>query len=127
MCFADDAEPAVVELLGDPQLPQRPAVLQRHRQHLVSQTLKVAMGCGQDVIDDVELQIIDPDRVAEAERHVREPLAIARRTTQPAGDVRPDLLEAGARSVRARRELRRPPDVHRSVRRLERQKRGVER
>jgi len=50
---------AVVEPLGDPQLPQRPVVLQRRREHFVDEQGKVAVRGPQDVVGDVERRIVD--------------------------------------------------------------------
>ena len=54
-------------------------------------------------------------------------LAEARRAGEPAGDVREQVLEVGARAVRGRLERRRPPDVHVCAWALDGQKRRVER
>src|SRR6266511_3394614 len=59
----------------------------------------VVTGCGQrgtaDVVTDVEAGVVDPDRLAEVERHGPQLLPVPRDQRQLATDVGDELLVAG--------------------------------
>ena len=80
-----------------------------------------------DVSGDVELRVVDPDRIAQPERDLYQLLAIARRAAHASVDVVAELGEAGRSAVRRRIERGRPADVHVRSRALDLQKRRVER
>ncbi len=124
--LADDADPAVRQVVGDPQLPERAVVLQRRGHDLVDDPAEVRARRAQDVVGDVKGGVVDPDGVAEPERDRGELLAVARRAAEAAVDVGEHVLEARWRTVGGRVEERRPAHVHRRPLGLERQERGIE-
>jgi hypothetical protein len=93
----DHPHAAVAEAVGDPKLPQRAVALERPRHHRVGQLVQVAGARFVDVLGDVEGLVIDPDRVRQPERHLGEPLAIARRAREPARHVVAQSSKRGAR------------------------------
>ena len=121
-------EAPVRETLDEPQLPQRPAAVERLGEHAAREPLQLALaaGAGQrrvaHVVADLEVGIVDPHRAALAERHERQPLAVAGHEVQSRLDRLDQLVirRGGAVEHRAARH------VH--VRRvaLEMQKRAVE-
>jgi len=117
--LADQPDRAVVELVGDPHLPQRTLALQRHRHHGVDDRVEVAGAGVHQVAVDVEVGVIHPRRLADAEGDRRQTLAIARRAADPRGDVVAQLIEIRARAVRRRFEDRGPADVHMGRRALD--------
>ena len=127
MSLPDHADLAIVQLLGDPQLPQRAIVIERDRHDLVDQAPEIAFPRPAYVQGDVEVRVIDPDGVVETEGDLGQLLAVARRAAEAPLDVVADRLEARSRALRRRVEQRRPAEVHRRVLGLERQERGVQR
>ena len=88
--LGDDADAVVLEALDDPQLPQR---ADRSSGVLaiwpaISAELAAAAGAGRadaaDVVVEVEVRVLDPDRVVEPERHLHEPAAERRHEVQRA-------------------------------------------
>jgi hypothetical protein len=76
---------------------------------------------------DVEVRIVDPDRVANTERHLGKLLPIARRAAEPVFDVRTELFETRSSVVIGRPEERCPPDVHVRSGAFDLEERSVER
>ena len=76
-------EAPVGEALDEPQLPQRPAAVERLGEHAARQPLQLAVAAGArqrrvaDVVADLEMGIVHPHRAALAERHERQPLPVA--------------------------------------------------
>ena len=94
----------------------------RSRKPSVSSLTALGTGAPQ-----VEVIVVDPDRVVNLERHRRETLTVARRAPEPAADVLPQLAEVGTRPVLRRREERDPADVHVRGRGLDTKKRRIKR
>jgi hypothetical protein len=124
--LADEPDRAVLEVGRDPHLPQRAVAPQRLGEHRVGEVLEVLGGGAVDVLGGVELLGVDPQRRVEAERVGGDPLAVARRPVEAAGDVREQLVEAGALGARGRLERRGPADVHVCAGALDGEEGGVE-
>ena len=96
----------VLEPLDDPGLPQRLAAIERHRGDLggdlcqLSSSTRRRAGDPTHVTVELEVGILDPDRVVELERHFDEPSAERRHDLQP---VRHVLLEPVERVAVAHR------------------------
>jgi hypothetical protein len=65
-----------------------------------------------DVPVEIELGVVDPDRIVKPKGNRGQPLAVARRAPQAAVDVLPKLLEARRRSPRRWLKHRRPANIH---------------
>ena len=114
MGLGDDREAVPLESLHEPVLPQRLGSIQplgrdpRGEQ----QQLLLASRLGQrgvaDVVLEVEVRIVDPQRPPGLQRRCGELLAVARDEVQPAADVVGELVEVGRRSF----EDQHPADVH---------------
>ena len=87
----DHADVPVVQVLGDPQLPQRAIVIQWGGHDLVHQSPEVALTGASHVQGNVETRIINPDGVIEAQRNLGQLLPggqpRARDLHQPVGIV----------------------------------------
>ena len=93
MGLAQQREPAAVQALDEPQLPQRAVAIKRLGEDPAGQSLEVALGAGArqrrvaHVIGQVEVRVVDPDRPALVEGHERQPLPVAWNQMQPQADL----------------------------------------
>ena len=125
--LADNGQAAVLQAVRDPQLPQRPAALERLGHHGVDRVSEPSGGRSPDVPRQVEVGVVHPLRGVQAEWHGRKLLPVAGRAAQAASDVVAKRLEAGRHSAGGGFEQGRPTDVHVGGRALDVQKRSVER
>ncbi len=124
---------AVLEPVDQIQLPQRPGAVERpgdDPRHLLGELLVGARRRQRELADvevEVEVRVVDPVRVVEAERHLGQTPAHRRQQRQPLGEHLLDVgeLELAARGG-ARIEDRDPADVPALARVLEREELGVE-
>ena len=97
MGLAQQREPAAVEPLDEPQLPQRAVAIKRLGEDPAGQPLEVALGTGArqrrvaHVIGQVEVRVVDPDGTALVEGHERQPLSVAWNQMQPQADLVDEL------------------------------------
>jgi hypothetical protein len=80
-----------------------------------------------DVALYVEVLVVDPDRIVEAEGNGDEALTVTGRAHEATGDVVTKLRKAGPAPVLRRREQGDPPHVHVRVGALDLQEGGIER
>jgi hypothetical protein len=86
--LADDREPVARQALDEPDLPQRLAAVELLGEQPAGEPpeLVVAARGGQprvaQVVAEVEVRVVDPDRAALLERDARQPLAVARDEVQ---------------------------------------------
>ena len=105
--LGDEADLAVVEALDEPQLPQRPAAVERAAGDVaddLGQLVHRARRRHGDAVEvgvEVEVGVLDPHRMAEVERHRHQPAAERLEQVQPA-------VAAGARPARTRSPSARP-------------------
>ena len=128
--FGDQREPVVGQPVDHVQLPQRPAAVEVAGLDPGGQLAQLGVAAGAreeavpDVVADVKVGVVDPDRVGETAGHPAQLLPVARCRADPLADllcqqrVVPDAAggdgEGGHRT-----------DVHRRGRRLQVQKRRV--
>ena len=92
MSLGQHREAPAGETLDQPQLPQRPAAVERLREHAAREPLQLALAPWArqrrvaDVVAQIEIGIVDPDRAALAERHERQPLPVPGHEVQPCLD-----------------------------------------
>ena len=115
------------QLVGDPQLPQRPLPVERHGERHVGQLANVVRGAVKHVVGDVEVLGVHPFGRVEAQRDAGQALAVARRAAQAARDVVAQLVERRHGPVGRGQERRHPADVHVGGGALDLQERCVER
>ena len=129
MGLGDQREPATGHALHEPDLPERLGAIQALGEQPPGELLERRLVRGPrqrgvaDVVARVEMRIVGPQRPSLVERHVRQPLAIARHQVQPAEHMVGQLL--GRRRVALEHHHR--GDVHvrgRIV--LQVQERGIE-
>src|SRR3954468_3226220 len=98
MHLGEDRDPPVRESLDDPHLPQRPGAVERHSGAMPAELgqLRVLAGRWQrDAVElavDVEVLVVDPHRVVDAEWHQTQLLAELRN----GHDATLDLVTEGA-------------------------------
>ena len=130
--LADDRDLAVLEALDDVHLPERPRPVQRPTEHVGGELrqLRPAPRGGQgrpaQVVVEVEVGVLDPDRVVQAERHLDQAAPERWQQGQAVLDEGSHPLEAVATGHRGRVEEHDRTDVHVVGRGLTRQERGVE-
>jgi hypothetical protein len=122
----DDPDLAAGQPVRDPHLPQRPVARERGRQHGVDDRAEVAAIGGQEVLGRVEVRVVDPHGLVQAERDGGQALAVARRVLEPRGEVREEVAEGRARPVLRRVVKGDPADVHRRGGAFDREEGGVE-
>ena len=122
------AKRSSVKPLDQPQLPQRPRAIERLGEHPAGQPLELLVaartrqGGVADVEGDVEVGVVDPHRPALAERHERQPLAVAGHQVEPRDDLLDELVVGRRRAL----EHHAAGDVHVRGVALEVQERAVE-
>jgi len=125
----EDAGPAALEAVDHVELPQRARAVERPRhdpRDLLGE-LRIAARLGErqlaDVVVEVEVGVVDPVRVVEAERHLAHAPAQRRQEREPVADQRAHLLAAEAAARRRRgvedRETRDVPGVAAALQREE--------
>jgi hypothetical protein len=126
--LADDREPLSLESLDQPQLPERLRAIEllgEDPRREVPQLL-LASGRGEggvaDVVTQVQVGVVDPDRATAAEGDEPKLLAEPGDEVQPGGDVVAELDVGRCRAL----EERRRGDVHVGAVALEVEERGVE-
>jgi hypothetical protein len=98
MDFADHRNPVVGQAFHEVHLPQRAAAVQRRAGDLPDGLVQFASAAGRghppraDVVVEVDLAVLPPHRVVEAERDLDELVAERIQLVQPSGD---DLPERG--------------------------------
>jgi hypothetical protein len=112
MHLADDADPAVLEAIGDADLPQGTVTAELGRHARVGQVPEAGRLRLDDVPADVEALVVDPDRRVQAEGHRGNPLPIAGCSAEPARYVIPQLVEPRRWAFLRPPERRCPSDVH---------------
>ena len=84
-------DPAVLETLDHPELPERPAAVERRRVQVRDQLGELLVRAGgrhrnvSHVEVEVEVRVLDPVRVVEPERHLDDAAAERRQEVQPLG------------------------------------------
>jgi acetyl esterase/lipase len=128
----DDADVAVRQALDDVELPQRAAPVERRAGDLGGQLGELLVSPrargpdAADVVVEVEVRVLHPDRVVEPEGHLHDPTPERRHQVQAGLDEVLDLGELIAPGHRRRVEDGRHGHVHVHARRLEVQEGGVE-
>jgi hypothetical protein len=123
----DQREAALLEALDEPALPQRLRAVELLRVDPRGEPVELLLGAGRrqravtDVVLEVEVVVVDPQRPSGLERRVREPLPIARHEVQ----TRADVLQHGGERRRGTLEDRDRADVHVRARVLLMEERGV--
>jgi hypothetical protein len=122
---------AALQALDDVQLPQRPAAVHQRRVQSADELLQPLEAAGPrqddmaDVVVDVQVVVVHPNRVGQVEGHQRE-LALERADeVQPRRQVGLGILVEIACVALRQVEHGQAADVHRHLRRLEVQERGV--
>ena len=115
------------------ELPQRPAAVERPGEDALDGARELAVVAGRrhgavaDVEVDVEVGILDPVRVVEAERYLHELARERRQQVEPLADEPADVLVREVAAGRRRRVVDgEAADVAVCPRRLDRQELGVE-
>ena len=130
----DQADLLVDEPIHEPHLPQRPGAVERQRlqpTHQRRQLFVVSRSRQRgesDVVLDVEVVVVDPDRAPLFVGHVHDPLPQTRDAVQAAFDVPAQLAESHPPGLVAQRrtlEHRERSDVLRFVRRLDAEERRI--
>ena len=120
---------AALETLDEPRFPQRAVAVERlgHDPPHQAAERSVVTGCGQSrvpqVVVEVEVGIVDPDRSAQLEGNRPHPLAVAGDEVQLGGDHRCDFVERRGRVGKHADG----PDVHMGDPVLQVEELGVER
>ena len=97
--LGDDADAVLLEALDDPQLPQGTGAVQRGAGDLPGHLAQLAAAAGggaadaADVEVQVEVRVLDPERVRQVERHLAEPAGERRHQVEPASDELLEVLE----------------------------------
>jgi hypothetical protein len=125
--LSDQREAVTLDVVGDPHLPQCPIARQRARHHTVGHLAHIGGLCGQDMVLDAEVGIVDPERVVHRPRDGDQALAIAWRDPQAAGDVLLQRRKGRGTPARSAPELGDPADVHVRSGALDLEERRVER
>jgi len=94
MGLADEADATTLELIGDADLPHGAIARQLPRHAGVGKIGQPVGARPNHVPVDVEILVIHPHRCVHAQRHLGEPLPVARRSAEPALDVVAKLREA---------------------------------
>ena len=132
MHLGDDADVAVLETLDDPQLPQRAAAVERAPGDLGRQLGELVEAAGSrqrgppDVVVEIEVGILDPHRVMQAERDLDHAPAERLEARESVGDELPHRLDREAAGNVGGVEDHRRHDVHVRRRGFEREEGGVE-
>ena len=125
-----------LEALDQHHLPQRPCPVERTRKELGSPIAQLPVVARRrqlgtaDVVANVEALIGHPLRPRQAPRpSARQPLRVARKLTQPCGQMLPHGLDSRSHPARRRIEHHHPADAHQRplVQLLEPEERPVER
>ena len=111
--FVSRPDLAVVEAVDDPHLPQRAGAVERDGDQLGGQVahvghVAVALGHGDvaEVPVEVEVGVLDPERVVDAERHLDQPAAERRGLVEPGRVEGADPIEGEPARQRCRRRPR---------------------
>ena len=121
-------EAVALEAVDEPDLPQRLVAVELLGEHAPGQLLQLLLGAGRGegrgahVVAQVEVRVVHPLRPALAERHEREPLAVARHEAEAAVD----RLEQVVVRRRVALEDHHPGHVHVGGGVLQVEERGVE-
>src|SRR5204863_5888909 len=97
--LADNCDLAVGETLDDPELPQRPRPVERTARDVTRDlgdllwTARHWTADAADVVVEVEVGVVDPRRVRDAERHGCEPTPELRHEMHPVGERLLDAVE----------------------------------
>ena len=127
----DDRDRAVLDTLDDPELPERSRPIEGTARDVaddVGELLGAARGRHRDVANvvvEVEVGVVEPDRSVQIERDVREPATELRQHRKPRREMRLDLLEGVAARHRRRVQEHHRLDLHVRRGRLQVQKRRV--
>ena len=130
--LGEGRHPAILETLDQIQLPERAGTIQRScvdPRHQLRQLSAIARRWHGDVTDveiEIELGVLDPVRVIEAEGNGHEFAAKRREQVDPAGDERSERLEVESIRGRGRVQDDHAGDVTVLGRRLEVEEAGVE-
>ncbi len=123
----------VLHALEDIELPERTRAVQQLGMHPADDALQrgaVArrrQAGAEDVAVDVELVVLDPGGMVDVERRLLQPRLQDRRDMQARGDHRLEVFEEVALVAVGQAEDRHAADMHRHFRRLQIQKRCVQR
>ena len=131
MHLRDQGPAALGESFGHPVLPQRVIAVEPLRHHPGHQIGELLVPAGRrqsgapDVVPDIEVRVLHPDRPSEAERHRAQLVAVARDPRQAPGQVSQEFLMGGCWSLEHRDRGDRHRHVRVSVLRID--KHGVQR
>ena len=131
--LVDQGDPAAGQPLDDVDLPQRPGAIQRAGDQPADQFVQLDVGARlrdrgtPDVVGDVEVLVVDPDRPGQPTRHEPHLLPVPGHQVQPRLDQVDDLRVLELRAVRVGLEDDDAADVHRCAGVLGVQERGVRR
>jgi hypothetical protein len=132
--FRHEAAASAREPRRKMDLPQRARALKRHRQHPIAEEaeaviveLLAAHSELQHVLGDVEVRVVDPERLAQARQRVGKATAEARRVVEARGDAAPQAAQRGRRRVGPHAEGCAPGDVHVRVGRLDAEEGPIDR
>ena len=99
MDLREEREAPLREPLDDPRLPERSRAVERRAVDAAADGGELAWAARRGardaphVVDDVEVRILDPDRVVQVEGHAHEAPVERRQQVEPARDEVLDLLE----------------------------------
>ena len=130
--LAEHGDAAVLEPVDEPHLPERVAAVERDGDEVADQLVELGHGAGlghRDVAHvegEVEVGVLDPHRVVEAEGHLDEPAPEGRREVEALLVQLAEAVEREAAGRGGRVEHEEAGDVHRRRRGLHVQERGVE-
>jgi hypothetical protein len=116
-----EADPAIGETLDHVELPERPAAVEQARMEPRGERLELGERARlrqhqiADVVVDVDVVVVNPDRIREVERHQRELAREDRREVHALRDVVLDRLVPVAAVVGRRLEQVQAADVHRHL------------
>ena len=128
-----EADLVVLHALEHIELPQRTRAVEKLGMHPADGALEDGAAVrrrqagAEDVAVDVELIVLDPARVIDVQRRLRQPRLQDRRDVQAAGDHRLEVFEEVALIAVLQPEDRHAADMHRHLRRLEIEEGGVNR
>jgi hypothetical protein len=133
MDLADHPDAPVLEVRDEEDLPQRPRAVQRGRQDRRAQRLEarvahLVVGLGQrhDVGGEVEVGVVDPARLGQAERRVVQAPATPGHLVQAPRRALAQRFDGRARLIARRSEDGAEADVHVRLRGLQAQERAVD-
>ena len=99
MHLGHEGDAATLQALDGVELPEWPAAVERDAGDVADELGQLAQRAGRrhgdplEVVSQLEVRVLDPERVSEPERHLAQPAAEGRQLVQPALDQLDDALE----------------------------------